>query len=203
MAPLEALKGNGNPCVCVCTYGNRAFDFELLQMYDILSERGFNVIAAGAFIAEHSLFVDDIVIQKGRPNEADLKAATQFGEKIKEKLGNPVKLDRENIPGNRNYKQIQKERAEAAKANPGPANPGPATNEDCIKCMLCANTCPGGAIDDEDPFLVDGSKCIKCLKCVRVCPKKAKAFNTEAFRKQVQGCYERFGTIDSQIVVVV
>lgn len=51
------MKGNNTPAIIAAVYGNRHYDDALLQMKDILTEQGFYVIAAGAFIAEkRSLF---------------------------------------------------------------------------------------------------------------------------------------------------
>ena len=51
------LKGSNTPAIIAAVYGNRHYDDALLQMKDILTEQGFYVIAAGAFIAEkRSLF---------------------------------------------------------------------------------------------------------------------------------------------------
>lgn len=52
----EKLKGSSTPAIIFVVYGNRHYDNALLQMKDILTKQGFIVIAAGAFIAEHSIF---------------------------------------------------------------------------------------------------------------------------------------------------
>lgn len=52
---IKKLSGRGAPVVAAAVYGNRDYDDALLEMSDILSARGFQVAAAGAFIGEHSL----------------------------------------------------------------------------------------------------------------------------------------------------
>ena len=52
---LSALKGSGQKAVAVVVYGNREFDDALLETRDALEANGFRVIAAAAFIAEHSM----------------------------------------------------------------------------------------------------------------------------------------------------
>ena len=52
---LSALKGSGQPAVAVAVYGNRAFDDALLELKDALEANGFQVIAAGAFVARSTL----------------------------------------------------------------------------------------------------------------------------------------------------
>lgn len=45
-------------------------------------------------------------------------------------------------------------------------------NQDCIKCGVCADTCPIGIIDmgQNGPNLLNPMACIKCGHCVAVCP---------------------------------
>ena len=49
------LIGQDTPAVIVGLYGNRDFDDALLEAADLLGERGFDVVAAGAFIGEGCL----------------------------------------------------------------------------------------------------------------------------------------------------
>lgn len=51
-------------------------------------------------------------------------------------------------------------------------------NENCVKCGMCANSCPSGCINYKEKF-VDNETCIKCLKCLSVCPKKAIKFGIQ------------------------
>lgn len=47
------------------------------------------------------------------------------------------------------------------------------SQELCIKCGLCEQKCPVGAINLEPYPIWDKNKCIRCLCCVEVCPKAA------------------------------
>ena len=53
---IRQFKGEGTPAIAVAVYGNRDYDDALLELSDLLSENGFQVISAGAFIAQHSIF---------------------------------------------------------------------------------------------------------------------------------------------------
>ena len=50
---LKGVKANGAKCVIVAVYGNRAYEDALIEMQDVATEIGFQVIAAVAAIAEH------------------------------------------------------------------------------------------------------------------------------------------------------
>ena len=72
---LSALKGSGQKAVAVVVYGNREFDDALLETKNALEAGGFQVIAAAAFIAEHSIIRS---IASSRPDTEDKKIARQF-----------------------------------------------------------------------------------------------------------------------------
>lgn len=43
----------------------------------------------------------------------------------------------------------------------------------CVKCSLCAEKCPVGAIDTAS-MNPDNKKCISCMRCISICPVGAK-----------------------------
>ena len=45
----------------------------------------------------------------------------------------------------------------------------------CIRCGLCADNCPAGAIPKDAPQKVDKAKCISCLRCIQICPQSARS----------------------------
>ncbi|MBO5000494.1 MAG: flavodoxin family protein, partial [Bacteroidaceae bacterium] len=53
---IRQFKGEGTPAIAVAVYGNRDYDDALLELSDLLADNGFQVISAGAFIAQHSIF---------------------------------------------------------------------------------------------------------------------------------------------------
>ena len=50
------VNGHGQKAAAIAVYGNRDYDDALVEMCDIISARGFKLIAAGAFIAQHCIF---------------------------------------------------------------------------------------------------------------------------------------------------
>ena len=65
---LRAIHGGGAKCILVCVYGNRAYEDTLVEMEDIARECGFEIVAAVAAIAEHSIMHQ---YAAGRPDAAD------------------------------------------------------------------------------------------------------------------------------------
>lgn len=94
---LSHIAGNGAACTLICVYGNRAYEDTLAEMEDTARTCGFNVVAAVAAIAEHSIFPQ---FATGRPDAADATQLRGFARRIAVGVaGTPA------IPGNRPYKQ--------------------------------------------------------------------------------------------------
>ena len=80
---LKGVKANGAKCVIVAVYGNRAYEDALIEMQDVATEIGFQVIAAVAAISEHSICR---MYGAGRPDDGDAKVLASFGLDIINKL---------------------------------------------------------------------------------------------------------------------
>ena len=154
---LLALQGSGNPAIAVVVYGNRAYEDALLELKNVLTEAGHQVIAAAAFIAEHSIIRS---IAADRPHADDLARAVEFGAAVEARLNSePTTVD---VPGNAEYRPL-------------PQMPAtPLVTEACGGCGMCAHKCPVGAIPLSNPRSTDAAKCILCMRCVAICPRKAR-----------------------------
>jgi len=164
---LAALRGNHTPAIVAAVYGNRAYEDALIEAYDILASRGFVVVAAGAFIAEHSM---TSMVGTGRPDAADLKAASDFARQAAGHIASGV-IHAVAVKGNRPYREVHK-------APPA----APKTTDACTECLLCAKHCPMGIINLHDPRII-GSGCLRCFSCVKSCPVQAKYFEDETIAK--------------------
>ncbi len=154
---LKKISGNGAKCAIVCVYGNRAYEDTLVEMEDAAKESGFRVVAAIAAVAEHSIMPQ---YAAGRPDASDEAQLSDFAVRILHKDG-----DATSIPGNRPYKKG------------GGVGLVPKATKDCVKCGVCAKSCPVDAINPES-LVADSKKCISCMRCVKLCPHDARKVNS-------------------------
>jgi ferredoxin len=156
---LSRVSGSGTNAALTAVFGNRAVDDALLELRDMVRERGFRTIAAAEFVAPHSI---DPVYGAGRPDEADKKVIAEFAGRLLEKAASesPAEIT---VPGKSPY----------VKYNGIPLKPVVSAVK-CIRCGACAANCPAGAIDFINPRLTDKATCISCMRCIQVCPKGAR-----------------------------
>lgn len=154
---------SGIPAVILAVYGNRHYDDALLELHDLATDRGMVPVGAAACIGEHSFATRETPIAMGRPDQADLKAAAEFGDKVIDLLGrldSVQKLKPVAVPGSRPYKERGSRSGIA-----------PQIREDiCTRCGKCVDVCPARAISRQGSGLVtDAEKCIVCCACVKQC----------------------------------
>lgn len=158
---LKKLQGNGARTIAMVVYGNRDYDDALLELTDILRENGFLVVAAGAFIAQHSIFPK---AGMARPDRKDLDKLIEFGRLCRGAIA------RTDIPdllikGHRPYKKY------------GGVPLHPLGNQDrCKRCGICSDLCPVNAIDKETPCATNAGSCISCGRCIVSCPFGARQY---------------------------
>ncbi len=164
---LDVMKnfvGDNTPCVCLVTYGNRAYDFALAELCTVVKNLGFIPFAGGALIGQHTY--GEIAV--GRPNVEDLRQTAEFAKGLKEKISSG------DIREMVEFTSFESE----TKGKGGRFYP--LTNKNCVKCGVCERNCPMGAILKPD-FTVNSEKCIACFRCIQKCPKSAKNMNEENY----------------------
>jgi len=161
---LAKFKGENTVAIIVCVYGNRDYDDALLELKDKIEPKGFRIVSAGAFIAQHSIFPE---VGRNRPDEKDIELINEFGDKSAEiiaHLSSAGSLPPINIKGNNPYKI------------PGEIPLKPKGNKNCNECGTCVKLCPVQAIPEDTPRKTEKEKCISCGRCIVVCPQNARSF---------------------------
>ena len=184
---LNTIRGNGALAICIVVYGNRNYDDALIELRDVAEADGFHVIAAGAFVGEHSF---SKILAKGRPDEKDLDIAIQFADQICSKINKNHSDGTLVLKGEEPYRKYYMPKDK--EGNPVDIRKvTPKTNADCINCKLCAEVCPMGSIDFDDTSKLNGI-CIKCGACIKKCPVSAKYYDDIGFLRHKYELEEQF-----------
>ncbi len=156
---LKQLKGMGKKAITAVVYGVRAYEDALLELNDVMTECGFEVIASAALIAQHSIVPE---VGADRPDAADIAEIGQFAKRVLDAMENGI-TGTVTVPGNHPYKESMKSSAT------------PVTLDSCGRCGFCVSVCPTDAIAvTEEGVVTDAEKCMMCMACVAKCPAKSR-----------------------------
>lgn len=154
------------PAVLVAVYGNREYEDTLVELRDVATEKGFRVVAAGAFIGEHSYSTPGRPIAAGRPDAGDLDLAAEFGRLVAAKLARgdfATPAIRGDVP----YRERKSFGGIAPVTDPAK----------CTLCGACAAVCPTGVVSVIDKVTTRAEGCIMCCACTRACRYGARSFD--------------------------
>lgn len=202
---MGGIKGNGGPAVAVTLYGNRHYEQAPAELAAWLSDHGLRVIAAGAFVGEHSYSTQQTPIAPGRPDADDMNFAQKFGAAIMEKLASSptpatVNVSTMGQPEHNDTAMTRFRQTVAEWMRQGVEMPSaPLTDRTrCDGCGYCVERCPMNAIDARHPADTNAELCIKCCACVKWCLSKARSFPTP-FAPLLA---ENFGTRKENIILL-
>lgn len=182
---LKEVSGNNSPAILVVLYGNREFDDALLELRDIAVEQSFRVVAAAAFIGEHSFSTVEAPTGHGRPDQNDLKIATDLGKSVMQKLSSDQVNPEIQVPGKTPYKDGMPNLPFAPVVD----------NENCTECEECIAVCPTGSISLNGKIQINAEPCIFCCACVKACPVECISIRTTPMEEKAKAlsanCQER------------
>ncbi len=178
---LKRLKGNGATAIAAVVFGNRDYDDALLELTDLLDDRNFRIVGAGAFIGQHSIFPK---VGTARPDAEDEQQLLSFGQECRQAVDRHVDAYPSlQIKGKRPYKQYA-----------GVALHPSAKAADCVKCDKCVANCPTGAISADRPYATNPEVCISCGRCIGVCSTGARRYGGAKYRiigKIFETCFSK------------
>jgi len=166
---MKQIKGDGALLAAVSVYGNMGFGISLEQFKDFAKTNNFRLIAAGAFIGQHTYASKEAPVAYGRPDDGDLRQAELFARSIQQKIesgdfacpeipGCTLPGFITELPDSGTRFLVRQPRIEGTS---------------CNACGACARKCPLGAIDLKT-LEINESKCLRCYACVKICPKEAR-----------------------------
>lgn len=177
----DGIKGDNNPCICMVSFGNRAYDDALYELTKLMKDNGMKVIGAAAICSEHSFAP---MLAAGHPNERDEADIKKFAWECVDAINNN-KAGILNVPGDRSlsayYKPLKADNTQAVFLKAVPVTDAGM----CNGCGICATVCPMGSVSRDNPLLTEGV-CIKCQACIKSCPQKARYFSNEDFLSHIR-----------------
>lgn len=157
---LKNLDGQDKKAVTIVVYGVRAYEDALLELNDVVSECGFQIVASAAMVARHSIAK---AVGEGRPDESDFAEIKGFAEKVLEKISTKSEFPVV-VPGNTPYKDGMTVAVT------------PISVDSCSGCGACVEVCPTKAIainaDGKPETALE--KCMMCMACAAHCPTDAR-----------------------------
>lgn len=178
---MAALRGGGARAVALVTYGNRAFDGALAELADFLTAHGCRVVAAGAFVGEHSYSTPRFPVAAGRPDATDLEAARQLGARVAALPPDAPVLRPDSLADTDATRGMAAFRAHIKQLMDAGATVPPAPVTDaavCTHCGMCAGLCPTQAIEAGREEITCAERCLRCCACVKACPQGARTYVT-------------------------
>ncbi len=170
----DGFTASGTPAAALVSFGGRAFDNSLAELCDCLSQRGFRLLGAGAFVCRHA-FTDRLA--GDRPGEEEYALLDRLAEGILTRMGCIA------LPRGAASKVEAPSAAPASSGFPSDVSAGVFRASDMqgpvpLKIPGDAGApyyTPRGLDGEPKVFLkakpiTDPDKCLRCGHCAAVCP---------------------------------
>lgn len=181
----QKITGSNTPTITLCTFGNQDYADSLIELRNLLQEKGFQSIAAAAIVGAHVLAPE---CGRQRPGNSDRRLLMQLSKKVQDKLSEekPDFSKPVFVPGSTTLRPYLTPRdrygypINISKCRPKTKKEHYDTAPQCIK------VCPVGAIAP-DGVQIPGP-CMRCGFCIKVSPEGAKYYDDESmifYRKEL------------------
>jgi ferredoxin len=164
---MRTLKVNGKKSAMFFTYGGFRVHPCHESTRQILTEQGFVVVSSAEFLGAHTFNLGGWKAMVGRPDASDYQVAETYAERMYERFtgkdsGVLDELEKTDFSEEQldSFELLRFKVLEQLPTRYG---------EECSMCMLCAESCPTGAINAETGE-TQKPACIACLRCINDCP---------------------------------
>lgn len=172
---LSKMRAKNTKAIVVLNYGNMDYGDALLELTELLKERGFEIIGVATTVSQHSQFAE---IARNRPDANDIRKINEFSQDIIKKLESNAKNEIF-VSGYKPYHEYTTPDFEIK-----------CDEDKCIQCMDCFYTCPEDAIAEESPMKTNLEDCTSCSTCINVCSEGARSFSGPKYYMEYQNAIE-------------
>lgn len=188
------LHSSGSPAVALVTYGNRAYENALAELFRVLTDGGMKPAAGAVCVCQHSIAR---ALAVGRPNEEDCAEVRRFAAEVAERIQADEIVLSPAVPGDADssyYVPTGTSGKPAKFLKSAPSRPDP---KNATAAAAARHYARWGSTAAKDPSIVSGI-CIKCQACILGCRGAQKFFDDEQFLSHARMLEQKFAGIHKE-----